>query len=274
VSDSVTSAFDRALEEGERRLERTWPRLFATGMVGGIDVGVGVFALLLVLHETGSILLGGLAFGIGFVALTLANSELFTEDFLVPVAALAAKRSTVAALVRLWSGTLVTNLVGGWLIMAIVIGGFAELRPTAVEVASHYVERGIGWPSFATAMLGGGVITLMTWEEHATGSMVARLIAAVSAAFLLGAGELNHAVVVSLEMFAALQAGAPFGYADWLGAFVWASFGNLVGGVGLVTGLRLVQVGAHKVEHERERSEATGADRDWRSEGQRSRADV
>jgi formate/nitrite transporter FocA (FNT family) len=35
-------------------------------------------------------LLGGLAFAIGVIALTLAQSELFTEDFLVPAAAVGA----------------------------------------------------------------------------------------------------------------------------------------------------------------------------------------
>ena len=60
-------------------------------MLGVVDgCGVGVFALLLVEHATDNSLLGALAFGIGFIALTLANSELFTENFLVPVAAVAA----------------------------------------------------------------------------------------------------------------------------------------------------------------------------------------
>ncbi|MDQ4020935.1 MAG: hypothetical protein M3257_04750 [Actinomycetota bacterium] len=60
--------------------------------------------------------------------------------------------------------------------------------------------------------------------------------------FLLGAGQVNHAIVASLICFAALQAGAPFGYADWLGLFAFAALGNMIGGLGLVTLLRLLQV--------------------------------
>ena len=48
-------------------------------------------------------------------------------------------------------------------------------------------------------------------------------------------------------MFAALHAGAPFGYLDWLGTLGWACLGNMIGGIGLVTVLRLVQVGADVV---------------------------
>ena len=54
----------------------------------------------------------------------------------------------------------------------------------------------------------------MTWMERGTDSMPAKLVAAAVAAFLLASGKLNHVIVISLEVFAALQAGAPFGYAD------------------------------------------------------------
>jgi formate/nitrite transporter FocA (FNT family) len=101
---------------------------------------------------------------------------------------------------------------------------------------------GIGWTSFATAVLGGAVITLMTWMERSSETEGAKIVAAVAAAFLLAAGSLNHVIVVSVEMFAGLHAGAPYGYLDWLGIASWAAFGNIVGGIGLVTVLRLVQV--------------------------------
>jgi hypothetical protein len=68
---------------------------------------------------------------------------------------------------------------------------------------------------------------------------------------MLGAGELNHVIVVSLEIFAALHAGAPFGYADWAGVAAWAALGNTIGGIAFVTITRLVQVGRGGVEGSR-----------------------
>lgn len=117
----VAPVFDRTVEEGIRRLNRTWPGLLATGWVGGMDVGVGIMALALV------------------------------------------KQSTI--------------------------------------------------------------------------------------------GSLNHAIVMSLEMFAALQVGAPFGYLAWVKAFGVACAGNVIGGVGFVTVLRMIQVGRAKIEQEREAAE-------------------
>ena len=253
MTEELRSTFHSSVDAGKARLERRWPALLATGMVGGIDVGIGVFGLFVVHHATDNTMLGSLAFTIGFMALLLANSELFTENFLVPVAAVAARRSTARALLRLWAGTAVLNLAGGWVLMAVVMAGSPELRDTAVEVGSHPIELGIGVTSFASAVLGGTIITLMTWMERGTESMPAKLVAAAAAGFLLAAGKLNHVIVISLEAFAALHAGAPFGYADWLGMAGWAALGNAVGGLGLVTMLRLVQVGGDVLKEERRR---------------------
>ena len=90
----VEEAFDRLVEEGEERLERPLLALISTGLLGGIDVGFGVLAFLIVKEHTGDTLLAGLAFSIGFVALLLARSELFTENFLVPVTAVVARSGT------------------------------------------------------------------------------------------------------------------------------------------------------------------------------------
>ena len=85
-------------------------------------------AMLTVRHVTGSALWGGVAFSIGFIALVLGRSELFTENFLIPVMSVVAGRGQWVDVARLWIGTLVANLIGGWVIMAIVVAGVPELR--------------------------------------------------------------------------------------------------------------------------------------------------
>jgi hypothetical protein len=86
----------------------------------------------------------------------------------------------------------------------------------------------------------------MTHLQHATESDVVRLVPAVIVGTMLSIGHVNHAIVASLSCFAALIAGAPFGYADWAGMFALAVAGNMAGGLGLVTVLRLLQL-PHKV---------------------------
>ncbi len=249
----MTSAFQRTVDQGHSRLTRTWPSLFATGVVGGVDVSLGVLALLVVERDTHSPLLGALAFPIGFIALTLANSELFTENFLVPVAAVAAGNDSFPRLLRLWAGTLAANLVGAWVVMGLVVTGFRALGPVAVKVATKAATQPLDLHTLANMVIAGAVITLMTWMERSTESVMAKLTAAAIAAFLLAAGPMDHAIVVSIEMFAALHAGAPFGYSHWLGFLGWSVLGNMLGGLGLVTVLRMVQVGSDVLAEERRR---------------------
>ncbi|GGQ22787.1 formate/nitrite transporter family protein [Streptosporangium pseudovulgare] len=247
----LEDAFDRLVSEGSGRLARPWSTLVVTGLLGGIDVGTGVLAYLLVKEASGSTILAGLAFGIGFVALVMARSELFTENFLVPVAAVAARHGSVGGLARLWAVSLVANLAGGWGIAWLIVQAFPRLHPTAVEAGTHFAHLGMNLHSFSLAVLAGMVITLMTRMQHATDSLGVRLVPAVLFGALLAGGQLFHSVLDSILMFTALITGrAPFGYLDWLAALGWAILGNLVGGVGLVTFLRLARV-PHRLAEER-----------------------
>lgn len=251
----VEDAFDRLVEEGEDRLRRPLLPLLSVGLLGGIDVGTGLLAYLVVKHETGSGLLAGLAFSVGFVALLLARSELFTENFLVPVTAVVARRGTLAQLARLWGTTLLTNLLAGWVITWIIMTALPDLASTAVESARHFVDLGVGRESFALAVLAGAVITLMTRMQHATEAVGVKLVPAVLFGALLAGTQLLHSVLDSLLMFAALHVGAPFGYADWARTAAWAVLGNVVGGLVLVTAVRLLRV-PHRVAEERRSQEA------------------
>jgi Formate/nitrite transporter len=116
--------------------------------------------LLVVEHETGSVLLGALAFSIGFVALLLGHSELFTEGFLVPVTTVVAGAATWRDLARLWLGTLVGNLAGGWIVAWLVVTALPTLREEAIERGSEYASASLSPRTFALAVLAGAAITL------------------------------------------------------------------------------------------------------------------
>ncbi len=248
----LTESFDRSIEEGAARLNRSTGNLVTTGLMAGLDVGFGVLALLFVKHETGSELLGGLAFTIGFFALHLGRSELFTENFLVPVTTVITGKATVRSLGRLWSGTYVTNLIGGFAVAAMLVAAYPDLEPTILELGEEIIDRGITTESFMLAVLAGGAITLMTWMVRNAETEGGQLLAVGAFGFLLGATHMNHVVVISIKMFAALQVGgADFGYLNWLALSSFSVLGNMVGGLGLVTVLRLVQIGRPHIERRR-----------------------
>jgi len=253
AEDQLTEAFETIVSEGAQRLHRTWREVLATGLAGGLEVATGVLALLVVLAETGSHLLAGLAFSIGFIALLLARSELFTEGFLVPVTAVVAGRAGVGQLAKLWAGTLVANLVGGWLVMWLVVHALPELGATAVESGRTFVEAPLDLRAVSLALLAGAFITLMTRMQHGADSEAGKLAAAVAGAFLLAGLVLFHSILDSLIVFGAIHAGAPYGYGDWLAWFWYTTLLNVVGGLVVVTFLRLVR---SKELIQRERSAA------------------
>jgi len=246
----VDEAFDRLVEEGDERLTRPMLALIGTGLLGGVDVGTGVLAYFVVQHYTHNTLLAGAAFSVGFVALLLAHSELFTENFLVPVATVVAGHRSVWSLLRLWGITMATNLVGGWAITWLIVTGRPDLKQTAVEVSDHYFQLGINLHSFVLAVLAGTVMTLMTRMQHSTPNLGVQIVPAILFGALLAGGQLFHSVLDSLFMFAGLHSGSSFGYLDWLTAVGWSALGNVVGGLGLVTSIRLLRT-QHRVREER-----------------------
>ncbi|MDJ0336448.1 formate/nitrite transporter family protein [Salinibacterium sp. G-O1] len=241
VEDEIAESFDSTITEGAERLHRTWRVTLITGFFGGLEVGLGILAYLAVLDQTGDHLLAGLAFSIGFIALMLAHSELFTENFLMPVAALVAGEGTVGQLAKLWGGTLVMNLAGGWVFMWLVVQAFPQWHDTLTESALHFTDAPFNLQSVVLAVLGGSTITLMTRMQQGTDSEVAKIVATVIGGFLLAGLQLFHSILDSLLIFGAIQSGASITYLQWLGWFGYTLLFNMLGGLVLVTALRLLR---------------------------------
>ena len=254
TEDQVSDAFDTIISEGAQRVHRTWREILSTGLAGGLEVGVGVLALFAVYTETQSHLLAGIAFSIGFIALLLARSELFTEGFLVPVMAVVAKRGSPLQLAKLWSGTLLANLVGGWVFMWLVMKAFPQYATTAIESATTFVDAPLDLRAVCLALLAGSTLTLMTRMQHGTESDPAKIVAAVAGAFVLAGLQLFHSILDSLVIFAAIHAGGPISYLDWLGWFWYTALLNTAGGLLMVTVTRLLR---SKVLIQRERADAS-----------------
>ncbi len=242
VEEEVESTFDASAEEGAERLHRSTRVALTTGFAGGIEIAFGVLAYLTVYKETDSPFLGALAFSIGFAALYLAHSELFTEGFYYPIVAIFAGRGSVAQLLRLWALTLVANLTGGWVLMWVAVAAFPGLHITFAEEARHFVEAPLDWQSIALALLGGAAITLMTRMQAGSNSQVSTLAAALAGAFLLIGLGLFHSILDSIIIFGALHSGAEgVTYANWLAWFWYVALANVIGGLALVTLPRLIR---------------------------------
>ena len=255
--------WDQSFEEGERRMKRRLLGQASTGLVGGFDVMMGLLvvvvlsgALSTITNDEMSHALGAIPFGLAFVFLTIGHSELFTENFLVPVGAFLAGRGTLSELGRMWSTTLIFNLIGITVLAAILcIDGV--LPQSAYEAAGYlgdkFVERSF-LQAFASAIIAGTAMTLFTWLTVAARSEATRVLVALLVGYVLLLPILNHAIVSFGELMIAVFSGTTHAsFWEIFSRMLIAVVGNTIGGIGFVTTTRLVQVSGepHDEEHAR-----------------------
>lgn len=244
--------YERTRKEGRRRLSRPVLELAATALLGGFDVAFGVAAYALaaglVEERSGSgvgKLAGAIAFGTGFVFVVVGRSELFTENFLVPIAGLEGRsRQSWLKLAELWAATLVLNLAGGTMLALVLTSRGVLAGPShraLIDLADHLAGYS-PLTSFLSAVVAGGLMTLLTWlVEGAAPSMGVRIVTAWIVGAVIVLGTFNHAIVSTLEIVFGMRYGADVGVSDLFANLGLAVAGNLVGGMVLVTFARSAQ---------------------------------
>jgi formate/nitrite transporter FocA (FNT family) len=255
LRESPEEVVARADAVGRDRLERSRADVLVTAAIGGVEVSLGALAATAVLGAAitaapsiglaGGLALGGIVFPIGFLFVILGRSELFTENFLIPVVTVVRDRERWPRLAELWALSWVGNLFGCAVVAALIsvtdATGTTVHNGFAAYTAHKLSVSPLG--TFVSAILAGITMTILTWLLLAARDMVARIAAIVAAGYLLFAANLAHTVVGSAVIFAGWHdAGrSPADVAVWLAL---ATTGNLVGGIALVTALRVVQAKA------------------------------
>ncbi|MGI8729433.1 MAG: formate/nitrite transporter family protein [Solirubrobacteraceae bacterium] len=236
--------FQRTREEGARRLERSPLEIGSTSLVAGFDVVFGIVALATItaaltprFGEDAGHLFGALGFGIAFIFIVVGRSELFTENFLLPVTALRRGTITKVRLARLWLISPVFNIVGGVALVLIVTieGVLPDGAGEAMVTIAEDADQSTLPAAFASAIVAGALITVMTWLVEGVGSIGGRMICAWIGGALLTLGAFNHVIVVTLEIIFGMRFGADVGGLDVAQNFAVAAAGNLIGGLLFVT---------------------------------------
>ena len=245
--------YEETRKEGRRRLSRPVVELAATALVGGFDVAFGVAAYALAASAVGGSrgrLAGAIAFGIGFVFIVVGKSELFTENFLIPIAGLNRRdRGSWFKLGELWAVALVLNIVGGLLIVVVMTshgvlrhGSAQPLLELADHVTDYSTLAAFLSALIAGALIAGALMTLMTWfVEGAATSVGVRIIMAWIVGSIIVLGGFNHPIVSTIELLFGMRFGSAVSYGSLFTNLGLSVAGNLAGGLLLVTFVRAVQ---------------------------------
>ena len=251
VAPDPSEIFDRAVEEGERRLDQSLLELVSTSFIAGFTIVFGIAALgivhAMVEPRFGEVaqIAGALAFGVGVVFLVVGRAELFNENFFDPAAKAVDKSGSwmLSPLLRLWTVTFVFNFVGG-VLFALVFsvdgvlpsGSASALSTVAEEIAHRRAVTG-----FASAIVGGALVSLLSFLLQGVNSVRSRITMAYVVGFLLALGPFDHVIVTALHVFLGILFGASVGYGALAEITAVVTAGNLVGGLGLVTVTHVAQ---------------------------------
>jgi formate/nitrite transporter FocA (FNT family) len=181
---------------------------------------------------------------VGFLVVILGSQQLYTENTLLPVVPVLAKKEPGAfkKMLALWAVVFVANMVGA-AIMAIVLAR-TVLFDEPVRAAFAAIAREAMAPGMIAILwrgvFAGWLIALMMWMIPAAESAQIWVIGVMT--FLVGVASLSHVIAGSVAAFYLVATGEQSVVSAFAGFILPALVGNTVGGVTLVAGLNHAQV--------------------------------
>jgi len=246
--------FDAAVDSAREELGRSSRTLAFSGLAGGLTMGLtglSVAAVRAILGGgTWEELASFLVYPIGFIAVIIGRSQLFTENTLYPVVLILDERKQFAKhlshTLRLWATVFAANVLGALCFAALAI----KTGALSAEISSQLVKLGVesvsgtGAHIFWSGVIGGWLIALVAWMVTASQWTIGQLAMIWLLTFIVGIGKLSHCIATSGEILSAVLAGSTTltTYLHWL---LLATTGNIAGGVLMVSVLNYGQVREH-----------------------------
>jgi len=248
---TANEIFEQVESNAHDEVHRTPHALAFSGLAGGITMGLTGLAVAtaqaaLPHHKE---FVPYLFYPLGFIAVIIGRAQLFTENTLYPVALILSEHKHVLDTLRLWVIVFFCNIVGAMAFAGLAVQT-SSLRP---EIADNLRALGqnalVGTNShfFWSGVIGGWMIALVAWMVSASTWTIGQIAVIWLLTFIVGLGHFSHCIATSGEILAAVFSGqATFhGYLNWL---LFATTGNIVGGIFIVTLLNFGQVKAGEPE--------------------------
>lgn len=248
TSVSVDVVHEAIRKDGDEELNRSVSALSWSGLAAGLSMGFSFVAEALLYsylpQSTWRTLLVRLGYPVGFLIVILGRQQLFTENTILAIIPLLARRNfeTFLLVLRLWLVVLLANMVGAH-IFAWVVANTPMFKP---EVQNSMLElaKGAMQVSFGAAIIrgifAGWLIALIVWMLAAMDTGRVAIIFILT--YLVGLGDFTHIIAGAVEVLFLPMSG----YASW--GFVASSYllptliGNIIGGTALTAAINHAQV--------------------------------
>ena len=237
---SYETILEQEIAAGLTELERPAPALLLSGLSAGLDVSLSLLLMAVMKTLTAdqpravSEILVAMMYAAGFLFVVLGRSELFTEHTTLAVLPVLDGRASLAQLGRLWGLIYVANQVGAALFAAFLsfLGPRLGVIDAQVfgEIASGLVEHP-GWVILLSGVLAGWLMGLLSWLVAASRDTISQIFIVALVTTAIGIAHLHHAVVGTAEVLAGVFSGQGATLADFGKFLLWATLGNILGGV-------------------------------------------
>lgn len=250
---SAGEILGRVIDDAEDEIGRPPAALAISGFAAGLLMGLtptAVSAIGAALHSSHGWreVVQYLGYPLGFIAVIIGRSQLFTENTLYPVVLVLDRREHLLATLRLWVIVLCSNMAGVFVFAAVSMrtGAFSTPMHQHLDHLGQNALRGSWGTIFWSGVIGGWLIALVAWLVEATGDSIAHIGIVWVFTFVVGVGHFAHSIATAAEIAAAVVNGsASLGH-----FFEWASaavLGNTAGGIVIVALLNYGQVMAGRM---------------------------
>ncbi len=249
ASKSATEILETVVADGKNELDRANTGLAISGFAAGLNISFSAVALAIVASLTGGPGVAAYAaYPLGFIIVILGRAQLFTENTVTPVTVVLAQARRLPNMLRLWAIVLFANVPGTLAFAAAAYYG--ELLPSGafeilLQKVSEKMDYGFVFAGIK-AVFGGWLVALIAWLVAASQDTISQIFFVFALTALIPALGLTHCIAGSSEVLMAVFAGE-VSAGEYLANFMLpTTFGNIVGGVFLVTLLNYGQVAGSK----------------------------
>jgi len=250
---SASQILEQVITNGRDELERASKALAFSGVAGGITMGITGLSVAIASATLGPSVeaqfVAQLFYPLGFIAVIIGRAQLFTENTLYPVIIVLEDPRRIWHMMRLWLLVYVSNVFGAFFFALL-----AERVPSILPAyQAELVKLGLAALArptpfvFWSAVIGGWLIALVAWMVSASHWTISQIVIIWLITFIVGLGHFAHCIATSGEILSAVVAGQTGlgSYFHWL---LFATMGNIVGGVIMVSLLNYGQVKAGESE--------------------------
>jgi formate/nitrite transporter FocA (FNT family) len=248
----IEEIMEEQIEAAMRQHDRSNLDLFLSSISAGLEIGFSVFLMVTLyslfsdlVHPSVLHTLLAFAYPVGFIFVIIGRSELFTEHTTLAMLPVLNRNATIKSLLVLWVIVYAGNLLGGYFFGYIMSIFPVKLNIITIDSFAILAEKLIdhSWLIIlGSGVLAGWLMGLLSWLVTSAQETISRILIVLLITTLIGIGGLHHSIVGSIEVFTAMLTSPDVHIQDYLKVQVWATLGNIIGGVVFVAFVKFSHV--------------------------------